>query len=168
MADRTIQEKVESVREPDDVERNGNGAPESPVESAEEQAEAPDPEEHEENRFEMVIQFHANESAPQKPEKEAQPESRKRFQIHGKLQEEVDLIGINCVHAKAQSLFLPDIPCEIVISDHLRSDMTSVNCPRLFQMKDHRKYGNMYSLDCRTGEESSGCSDLERRRREKG
>jgi hypothetical protein len=133
MADRTIQEKVESVREPDDVERNGNGAPESPVESAEEQAEARDPEEHEGNQFEMVIQSHANESAPQKPEKEARPESRKRLQIHGKVQEEVDLIGINCVHAKAQSLCLPDIPCEIAISDQLRFDMTSVNCRDSFR-----------------------------------
>jgi hypothetical protein len=164
MADRTIQEKVESVREPDDVERNGNGAPESPVESAEEQAEARDSEEHEGNRFEMVIQSHANEFAPQKPEKEARPESRKRFQIHGKVQEEADLIGINRVHAKAQSLFLPGIPCEISISNHLRSDITSVNCPGLFQMEDHRKYVNMYLIDCRTGEESSGSSGLERGR----
>jgi hypothetical protein len=35
------------------------------------------------------------------------------------------------------------------------------------ESKDHRKDANMYSIDCRTGEESSGCSGLERRRREK-
>jgi hypothetical protein len=138
------------------------------VESAEEQAEARDPEEQEENRFEMVIQSHANESVPQKPKKEVRPESRKRLQIHGKVLEKADLIGINSVHAKAQSLFLRDIPCEIAISDHLRSGMTSVNCPELLQMKDHRKYVNMYLIDCRTGEESSGSSGLERGRREKG
>jgi hypothetical protein len=68
--DAVSEEKVESVGELDDVGRNGNGAPESPVESAEEQAEARDPEEHEGNRFEMVIQSHANESAPPKPEKD--------------------------------------------------------------------------------------------------
>jgi hypothetical protein len=35
-------------------------------------------------------------------------------------------------------------------------------------MKDHGKYANMYLIDCRTGEESSGSSGLELRRREKG
>jgi hypothetical protein len=33
---------------------------------------------------------------------------------------------------------------------------------------DHRKYVNMYLIDCRTGEESSGSSVWERWRREKG
>jgi hypothetical protein len=45
--------------------------------------------------------------------------------------------------------------------------MTSVNCPGLLQMKDHRKYVNMHLIDCRTGEESSGSSGLERGRRDK-
>jgi hypothetical protein len=48
---------------------------------------------------------------------------------------------------------------------------TRVNCPELVQMKDHRKYVNMYSIDCRTGEESSGSSGssgLEPGRKEKG
>jgi hypothetical protein len=99
--------------------------------------------------------------------KEARSESRKRLQIHGKVQEEVDLIGIDCVHAKAQSLFLPDIPCEIAISDQLHFDMTSVHCPGLFEMKDHRKYANVYLIDCRTGEEFSGSNGLERGRRDK-
>jgi hypothetical protein len=35
------------------------------------------------------------------------------------------------------------------------------------ESKDHRKYVNMYLIDCRTGEESSGCSCLERGRRDK-
>jgi hypothetical protein len=36
------------------------------------------------------------------------------------------------------------------------------------ESRDHRKYVNMYSIDCRTGEESSGSSGLERRITEKG
>jgi hypothetical protein len=35
------------------------------------------------------------------------------------------------------------------------------------ESKDHRKYANMYSMDCRTGEESNGSSVLERGRRDK-
>jgi hypothetical protein len=35
------------------------------------------------------------------------------------------------------------------------------------ESKDHRKDANMYSIDCRTGEESSGSSGLERGRRDK-
>jgi hypothetical protein len=35
------------------------------------------------------------------------------------------------------------------------------------ESKDHRKYVNMYSIECRMGEESSGSSGLERGRRDK-
>jgi hypothetical protein len=35
------------------------------------------------------------------------------------------------------------------------------------ESKDHRKNANTYSIDCRTGEESGGCSGLERGRRDK-
>jgi hypothetical protein len=35
------------------------------------------------------------------------------------------------------------------------------------ESKDHRKDASMYSTDCRTGEESSGSSGLERWRRDK-
>jgi hypothetical protein len=35
------------------------------------------------------------------------------------------------------------------------------------ESKDHRKDANMYSIDCRTGEKSSGSSGLERGRRDK-
>jgi hypothetical protein len=35
------------------------------------------------------------------------------------------------------------------------------------ESEDHRRYANMYSIERRTGEESGGCSDLERRRSHK-
>jgi hypothetical protein len=35
------------------------------------------------------------------------------------------------------------------------------------KVKGHRKYVNMYSIECRTGEESSGSSVLDRGRRDK-
>jgi hypothetical protein len=35
------------------------------------------------------------------------------------------------------------------------------------ESKEHRKDANMYSIDCRTGEESSGSSCLERGKRDK-
>jgi hypothetical protein len=47
-------------------------------------------------------------------------------------------------------------------TDRGRKDATMRN-----ESKDHRKYANMCSMDCRTGEESSGGSGLERGRRDK-
>jgi hypothetical protein len=47
-------------------------------------------------------------------------------------------------------------------TDRGRKDATMRN-----ESKDHRKYANMYLIDCRTGEESSGSSGLERGRRDK-
>jgi hypothetical protein len=47
-------------------------------------------------------------------------------------------------------------------TDRGREDATMRN-----ESKDHRKYANMYSMDFRTGEESSGSSGLERGRRDK-
>jgi hypothetical protein len=48
-------------------------------------------------------------------------------------------------------------------TDRGRKDATMRN-----ESKDHRKYVNMYLIDCRTGEESSDYNGLERGRREKG
>jgi hypothetical protein len=36
-----------------------------------------------------------------------------------------------------------------------------------YESKDHRKYANMYSIDCRTGDESGSRSGLERGRSHK-
>jgi hypothetical protein len=36
------------------------------------------------------------------------------------------------------------------------------------ESKNHRKYANMYLIDCRMRDESSDCSGLEQRRRDKG
>jgi hypothetical protein len=47
-------------------------------------------------------------------------------------------------------------------TDRGRKDATMRN-----ESKDHPKDANMYLMDCRTGEESSGSSGLERGRREK-
>jgi hypothetical protein len=47
-------------------------------------------------------------------------------------------------------------------TDRRRKDATMRN-----ESKDHRKYANMYRMDCRTGEESSESSGLERGRRDK-
>jgi hypothetical protein len=47
-------------------------------------------------------------------------------------------------------------------TDRRREDATMRN-----ESKDHRKHVNMYSIDCKTGEESSDSSGLERRRRDK-
>jgi hypothetical protein len=46
--------------------------------------------------------------------------------------------------------------------DRGREDATMPN-----ESKDHRKDANMHSMDCRTGEESSGSSGLERGIRDK-
>jgi hypothetical protein len=48
-------------------------------------------------------------------------------------------------------------------TDKGRKDATMRN-----ESKDHRKYANMYSIDCRTREESSGSSVMEQKRRDKG